>query len=151
VEENQIEDERTTRPGLPASLATSPAPIVTTGSQVAAGAISQRASGFQGSLTSHGELCTDACDKRGYPYFWCHKASSSLGQWWDSDFCSPFPSVTQYGKECSNACEQRGEAYFWCNRVIDGGWGYCSPDTVYREGICDQGDGFYALLGDCQR
>ena len=31
-------------------------------------------------------------------------------------------------------CEQRGEAYFWCNRVIDGGWGYCSPDTVYREG-----------------
>ena len=28
--------------------------------------------------------------------------SSNLGQWWDSDFCSPLPSVTQYGKECSN-------------------------------------------------
>ena len=21
-------------------------------------------------LTSHGELCTDECAKRGYPYFW---------------------------------------------------------------------------------
>ena len=31
-------------------------------------------------------------------------------------------------------CEQRGEVYFWCNRKIDGGWGYCSPDTVYKEG-----------------
>ena len=29
--------------------------------------------------------------------------SSNLGQWWDSDFCSPLPTVTQYGKECSNA------------------------------------------------
>ena len=86
-----------------------------------------------GSLTSHGELCTDTCEKRGYPYFWCHKVvnlmvmtmimmmlmmmpmmstmltmmstmqeSSNLGQWWDSDFCSPLPTVTQYGKECSN-------------------------------------------------
>merc|ERR1719180_731926 len=48
-------------------------------------------------------------------------------------------------------CEQRGEVYFWCNRKIDGGWGYCSPDTVYKEGKCEQGDGHYALLGDCQR
>ena len=32
-------------------------------------------------------------------------------------------------------CEQRGEVYFWCNRKIDGGWGYCSPDTVYKEGM----------------
>ena len=29
--------------------------------------------------------------------------SSNLGQWWDSDFCSPLPTVTQYGKECSNS------------------------------------------------
>ena len=28
-----------------------------------------------GSLTSHGELCTDTCEKRGYPYFWCHKVN----------------------------------------------------------------------------
>ena len=28
---------------------------------------------LKGSLTSHGELCTDGCEKRGYPYFWCHK------------------------------------------------------------------------------
>ena len=49
-------------------------------------------------LTSHGELCTDGCEKRGYPYFWCHKKSSNLGQWWDSDFCSPLSTVTHYGK-----------------------------------------------------
>ena len=28
----------------------------------------------------------------------CHKPSSSLGQWWDSDFCSPSPATTHYGK-----------------------------------------------------
>ena len=49
-------------------------------------------------LTSHGELCTDECARRGYPYYWCHKASSNLGQWWDSDFCSPSPNMTHYGK-----------------------------------------------------
>ena len=30
---------------------------------------------LKGSLTSHGELCTDGCEKRGYPYFWCHKVN----------------------------------------------------------------------------
>merc|ERR1712130_903985 len=88
-----------------------------TGGQVTSGEITQQARDFTGSLTSHGELCTDTCEKRGYPYFWCHKESSNLGQWWDSDFCSPLPTVTQYGKECSNACEQRGEVYFWCKRL----------------------------------
>jgi len=122
-----------------------------TGGRATSGEITQQAREFTGSLTSHGELCTDACEKRGYPYFWCHKESSNLGQWWDSDFCSPLPTVTQYGKECSNSCEQRGEVYFWCNRKIDGGWGYCSPDTVYKEGKCELGDAHYALLGDCQR
>ena len=38
------------------------------------------------------------------------------------------------GHEHHLRCEQRGEVYFWCNRKIDAGWGYCSPDTVYKEG-----------------
>jgi len=118
-------------------------------------AILAKAKDFKDGLTSHGELCTDACEKRGYPYFWCHKNSSNLGQWWDSDFCSPFSTVTHYGKECEDECEQRGEKYFWCHRKIDGGWGYCSPNTVYKEGVCSSnngyGDGFYALVGDCER
>eukprot|EP00092_Neocalanus_flemingeri_P014585 GFUD01015735.1.p1 GENE.GFUD01015735.1~~GFUD01015735.1.p1 ORF type:complete len:1457 (+),score=298.41 GFUD01015735.1:266-4636(+) len=118
-------------------------------------AILAKAKDFKDGLTSHGELCTDACEKRGYPYYWCHKESSNLGQWWDSDFCSPFSTVTHYGKECEDECEQRGEKYFWCHRKIDGGWGYCSPNTVYKEGVCSSnngyGDGFYALVGDCER
>jgi len=118
-------------------------------------AILDKAKDFKDGLTSHGELCTDACEKRGYPYFWCHKKSSNLGQWWDSDFCSPAATVTHYGKECEDECEQRGEKYFWCHRKIDGGWGYCSPNTVYKEGVCSSnngyGDGFYALVGDCER
>ena len=61
-------------------------------------AILDKAKDFKDGLTSHGELCTDACEKRGYPYFWCHKKSSNLGQWWDSDFCSPAATVTHYGK-----------------------------------------------------
>eukprot|EP00092_Neocalanus_flemingeri_P039546 GFUD01043060.1.p1 GENE.GFUD01043060.1~~GFUD01043060.1.p1 ORF type:complete len:1063 (-),score=221.30 GFUD01043060.1:462-3650(-) len=118
-------------------------------------AILAKAKDFKDGLTSHGELCVDACEKRGYPYYWCHKESSNLGQWWDSDFCSPFSTVTHYGKECEDECEQRGEKYFWCHRKIDGGWGYCSPNTVYKEGVCSSnngyGDGFYALVGDCER
>jgi len=118
-------------------------------------AILDKAKDFQDGLTSHGELCTDACEQRGYPYYWCHKKSSNLGQWWDSDFCSPLSTVTHYGKECEDECEQRGEKYFWCHRKIDGGWGYCSPNTVYKEGVCSSnngyGDGFYALVGDCER
>jgi len=106
---------------------------------------------FQGGLTSHGELCTDACEKRGYSYYWCHKRSSSLGQWSDSDFCSPTSTVTHYGKECSDECTQRGEVYFWCSRRVDGGWGFCSPGTVYKQGVCEKNDGFYSLVGDCER
>ena len=105
-------------------------------------------------LTSHGELCTDECQQRGYPYYWCHKASSSQGQWWDSDFCSPATNTTHYGKECSDDCAQRGEKYFWCRRVEDGGWGYCSPNTVYRRGVCSQqttNNKLYAIVGDCER
>ena len=104
-------------------------------------------------LTSHGELCTDSCEQRGYPYYWCHKSSSSLGQWWDSDFCSVQSNTTHYGKQCREECEQRGEKYFWCRRN-DGGWGYCSPTTVYRKGECeDQNNNnkLYAIVGDCQR
>jgi len=133
-------------------------PVSTTSNQVDdvnTQAILQKAKDFKDGLTSHGELCTDGCEKRGYPYFWCHKKSSNLGQWWDSDFCSPLSTVTHYGKECQDECEQRGEKYFWCHRKIDGGWGYCSPNTVYKEGVCSSnngyGDGFYALVGDCER
>ena len=35
-------------------------------------------------------------------------------------------------QECKDECEQRGHKYFWCDRKIDGGWGYCSPKTVYN-------------------
>jgi hypothetical protein len=133
-------------------------PGSTTGNQlddVNIQAILEKAKNFKDGLTSHGELCTDGCEKRDYPYFWCHKKSSNLGQWWDSDFCSPLSTVTHYGKECEDECEQRGEKYFWCHRKIDGGWGYCSPNTVYKEGVCTSnngyGDGFYALVGDCER
>ena len=34
-------------------------------------------------------------------------------------------------QECEDECEKRGQTYFWCNRKI-GGWGYCSPNTVYN-------------------
>jgi len=116
--------------------------------------IIDRSRDFKFGLTSHGELCTDQCSQRGYPYYWCHKQSSSLGQWWDSDFCSPVTNVTHYGKECQDDCGQRGEKYFWCSRKIDGGWGYCSPSTVYRRGDCSQdtkSNKLYAIVGDCER
>jgi len=114
--------------------------------------IVERSRDFKYGLTSHGELCTDECAKRGYPYFWCHKPSSSLGQWWDSDFCSPSPSSTHYGKECEDECQQRGEKYFWCTRKVDGGWGYCSPQTVFTQDSCVRDNTqFYAIVGDCDR
>ena len=49
-------------------------------------------------LTSHRELCTDNCEKRGYAYFYCSKAHSDLGQWYKYDFCSPAPGRTHYGE-----------------------------------------------------
>jgi len=145
---------------FPSTSTSRPIPIVNPATkspeiEIDTQAILAKARNFKDGLTSHGELCTDACEKRGYPYYWCHKKSSNLGQWWDSDFCSPFSTVTHYGKECEDECEQRGEKYFWCHRKIDGGWGYCSPNTVYKEGVCTSnngfGDGFYAIVGDCER
>jgi len=104
---------------------------------------------FTGGLTTHGEVCLNACERKGYNYFWCNKKYSTLGQWWESDFCSPSSTTTHYGQECEDECSQRGEQYFWCHRRT-GGWGYCSPDIVYKQGSCGV-DGLYAVLGDCRR
>ena len=72
-------------------------------------------------LTSHGELCTDECAKRGYPYYWCHKPSSSLGQWWDSDFCSPSTTSTHYGKQCEAELLRSSSLIFGSPRVFGEG------------------------------
>ncbi len=34
-------------------------------------------------VTSHGEECVDACEQRGYDYYWCHKDSTLWG------YCTP--------------------------------------------------------------
>ena len=35
---------------------------------------------------------------------------------------------------------------------VDGGWGYCSPRTVFTQDSCVQDSTqFYAIVGDCDR
>ena len=35
---------------------------------------------------------------------------------------------------------------------VDGGWGYCSPRTVFTQDSCVQDSTqFYAIVGDCNR
>ncbi len=34
-------------------------------------------------VTSHGEMCVDECESRGYGYFWCHKDTTLWG------YCTP--------------------------------------------------------------
>jgi len=143
---NSIDTFQGTRPTTSTTTTTTVSP------EMNIAEIIERSKDFKYGLTSHGELCTDECAKRGYPYYWCHKPSSSLGQWWDSDFCSPSTTSTHYGKQCEDECLQRGEKYFWCRRQEDGGWGYCSPKTVFTQDSCDTDNKqFYAIVGDCDR
>ncbi|XP_071359753.1 uncharacterized protein [Trachinotus anak] len=90
----------------------------------------------------YGVQCTDACEQRGYDYYWCNSQKG-----WD--YCSPSNNVDYKGNPClqDHPCGKHGEDYYWCN-LVKGGWDYCAPvlpkttthQTRYQEDC----------IGDCQ-